>query len=121
MPVGEQMAGVFAVTGIFISIITFIVYFFKTRHAERMEMIKNGVQELPSLSKHNKKSYAALKMGLLLLSVGLGLMTGLLIDSALGTEPAATFISILIFGGVSLIFYYYYSEKMDGSNENEEI
>ncbi|MBC7884645.1 MAG: hypothetical protein H7X99_04180 [Saprospiraceae bacterium] len=105
--------------GIFLTLIVFLVTYFRTRHIERMALIKN--EKTATIFNVNKSdSNGALKLGLLLLSIGIGLLIGLLIDNALGTEPAATFVSILICGGISLIFYHNYVENKNKSKQKDE-
>ncbi|MBK8515152.1 MAG: hypothetical protein IPL55_02310 [Saprospiraceae bacterium] len=57
------------------------------------------------------ESNSALKMGLFLLSIGLGLLIGMIVDNMLGTEPTGVFVSILVLGGLSLILYHSYIER----------
>ncbi|MBK9256249.1 MAG: hypothetical protein IPM42_12240 [Saprospiraceae bacterium] len=98
---------IIGITGFFITMIVLIVSYFKTRHRERMALISSG-RTADVLDSKDVESYSALKLGLLLLSIGLGLMIGLIFDSMFGTEPAGVFVSILILGGISLIFYHSY-------------
>ena len=105
--------------GVFLTAIVFIVSFFRTRHAERMELIKNG-KTAKIFYENTSDSNGALKLGLLLLSIGVGLLIGLLIDYTLSSEPAATFVSILICGGISLIFYHSYIERKNQYKQKEE-
>jgi Flp pilus assembly protein TadB len=93
----------------FITMIVLIVNYFKTRHTERMALINsNKTSKIFDAGDDSKRT---LKLGLFLLSVGLGLLIGLIADKILGTEPAGSFISILILGGISLILYYSYIER----------
>jgi F0F1-type ATP synthase assembly protein I len=93
----------------FSTMMVFIVSYFKTRHNERMALINSG-RTAKIFDTNDTESNKSLKFGLFLLSIGLGLLTGLIIDNILDTEPAGVFVSILIFGGVSLIFYHIYVE-----------
>ncbi len=98
---------IIATTGLFITLIVLIVSYFKTRHAERMALIANG-KTAKIFDSNDTESNKALKFGLFMLSIGLGLMLGLIVDNALETEPAGVFVCILIFGGISLIIYHTY-------------
>jgi hypothetical protein len=94
---------------LFSTIMVFIVSYFKTRHNERMALINSG-RTAKIFDTNDTESNKSLKFGLFLLSIGLGLLTGLIIDKILETEPAGVFVSIFIFGGISLIFYHLYVE-----------
>lgn len=96
-------------TFLFITIIVFIFNFFRTRHAERMALINSG-RTAKIFDGGDTESNRSLKLGLFLLSIGIGLMIGLFIDRALQTEPAGVFVSILVCGGISLIYYHHYVE-----------
>jgi hypothetical protein len=103
--------------GFFITMIIFIVTFFKTRHTERMALINSG-RTAKVFQGNDSDTNQALKFGLILLSVGLGLLVGMIFDSIFDTEPAAVFVCILIFGGISLIFYHSY---INGKNKATEL
>lgn len=98
---------IIAVSGFFITMIVLVVNFFKTRHTERMALIESG-RTAKIFDTQDTESNRSLKLGLLMLSIGVGLLVGLIIDSILDTEPAAVFICILICGGMSLVFYHHY-------------
>ena len=114
---------IIGITGFFITMIVFVVSFFKTRHTERMALINSG-RTASIFDANSSESNSALKMGLFLLSIGLGLLVGLTVDRILNTEPAGTFISILTLGGISLILYHNYIEKnrkKDASHPDELV
>ncbi|MBK7636300.1 MAG: DUF6249 domain-containing protein [Saprospiraceae bacterium] len=100
---------IIATIGLFITLIVLIVTFFKTRHTERMALINSG-RTARIFDEKDGESNGSLKVGLLLLSVGLGLLIGMIVDSILHTEPTGVFVSILVLGGMSLIIYHFYIE-----------
>lgn len=111
---------ILATIGLFVSLIVFIVSFFKTRHTERMALINSG-RTAKIFDEKDGESNGTLKLGLFLLSVGLGLLIGLIVDNILGTEPAGSFVSILVLGGMSLIIYHFYIEgKRKERNSNPD-
>jgi F0F1-type ATP synthase assembly protein I len=113
---------IIGITGFFITMIVLVVTYFKTRHTERMALINSG-RTARIFDANEGESNSALKFGLLLLSIGLGLMVGLIVDNMLNTEPAGVFVCILIFGGVSLILYHSYAsgKRKDKIKEIDEI
>ncbi|HQV66446.1 MAG: hypothetical protein KAX53_07245 [Saprospiraceae bacterium] len=107
------------VTLSFITLIILIVNYFKTRHTERMALINSG-RTAKIFDSNDTESNKSLKTGLFLLSVGLGLLAGMVIDNILDTEPAGVFVCILIFGGFSLIYYHNYVERKGKASRIEE-
>jgi hypothetical protein len=77
---------IIATIGLFITLIVLIVTFFKTRHTERMALINSG-RTARIFDEKDGESNGALKLGLFLLSIGLGLLIGMIVDSILQTEP----------------------------------
>ena len=113
---------IIGITGFFSTMIVLIISYFKTRHTERMALINSG-RTAKIFDANAGESNNALKLGLFLLAIGLGLLIGMIIDNNLDTEPAGSFISILILGGLSLILYHSYIErnKKSNTNENDEM
>ena len=109
--------------GFFITMMVLIVSYFRTRHTERMALINSG-RTAKIFDEKDGDSNGALKIGLFLLSIGLGLLIGLIVDNILDSEPAGSFVSILVLGGFSLIIYHFYIEgkrKERNSNPDELI
>jgi hypothetical protein len=104
------------IVGIIFSMVTIMVLgitYLKNRHRERLAMIQYGVNKLP----HQKdRRNMALKLGLLLFSVGAGIFIGGTLDNLFNTAPQCTFSLIFIFSGLSLM--YYHSNYI--TNKNEE-
>lgn len=110
---------IIGMTGFFITLIVFISMYFRTRHIERMELIKHG-KPATIFKIGAKDTNSALKLGLLLLSIGFGLLIGLFVDYMFNTEPAGVFVCILILGGVSLIFYHLYMERKNKGDDKDD-
>ncbi|MBK8055047.1 MAG: hypothetical protein IPK35_17690 [Saprospiraceae bacterium] len=100
---------IIATIGLFITLIVLIVSYFRTRHTERMALINSG-RTARIFDEKDGESNGALKLGLFLLSIGLGLLIGLIVDNILNSEPSGVFVSILSLGGMSLIIYHFYIE-----------
>ncbi|MBX2972721.1 MAG: hypothetical protein KF797_06435 [Flavobacteriales bacterium] len=102
------------ITGIIAIIFTFstgfgICYlYFTTRHRERMGMIERGMD--PNAHKAAPEPNKALRDGLLIVGIGLGLLAGWLFrEYVMGPgnhSPLPLFIAAAIIGGLSQIIYY---------------
>lgn len=82
-------------------------------HKERMALIENGLDA--SVFEKKKKvrekkprpsGYGALKFGMLAVGLGLGLVTGSILNIFINAEPLPHFAMMLICGGGALIAYY---------------
>ena len=82
-------------------------FFFRQRHRERMTMIERGVDPSLFMKKPNSSSSSALKYGLFLAGLAIGLFVASLLDrfTQLQDEPIY-FSMILLFGGIGLLAYY---------------
>jgi hypothetical protein len=63
-----------------------------------------------------------MKIGLLLFSIGAGLLLGGTLDNIFDTEPLCAFSFILLFGGFSLMFYHqkFIQENKQNRFEDED-
>ncbi|MEH0156825.1 DUF6249 domain-containing protein [Limibacter armeniacum] len=98
-----------------------IIYMFiSTRHKERMALINQGINPLESKKSGGKLlSRLTLKIGLMLAGVGAGITMGSILHKMhLMYEEPAYFSMILLFGGLSLLFYY---NKIKKEEQDEPI
>ena len=86
-------------------VLTFIILYFRTRHRERLALIKYD-RDATIFNKEKYPEKSTLKWALLLMASGAGLLIGSFIDNVFGITPGGTFASLLIFGGAALFFYY---------------
>jgi len=108
------------VTGI-IFYFTYMTFELFARRSERMKMIEKIGQSMapldPSILKVQfnsllpslgRKSFTALRIGSLLIGVGLGFLVGLFIMPAFDgySEGAVCVAAVLLFGGISLVISY---------------
>jgi len=111
-----ELTPVLVLTIIFGSIIA-IVYL-GIRRKERMAMMEKGID--PSTFIPPKRaSSAALKYGILLISVALGIFMGKFLsqtDMFMYEEEAAYFSMIFLFGGLGLVIYHFMAKRMDDEN-----
>lgn len=83
------------------------------KHKERMALIENGADasifEKPKKTKGKRQKpngYSALKYGMLAVGLGLGLVSGAILNIIIDAEPLPHFAMMLICGGGALIAYY---------------
>lgn len=104
-----------AVLGVMIPIIgiigAFIIvgYLRKFQNIERMAIIEKGLD--PALFKMERSTAVALRLSLLLVGAGIGLLLGYWLDNSFGMDDVAYFSMIFIFGGIGLGLSYLIEEK----------
>ncbi|MDD2437618.1 MAG: hypothetical protein PHG27_05850 [Massilibacteroides sp.] len=92
------------------------------RHAERIAMIEKGVVLEEPEKKANR--YPALRNGLVMIGLSLGLIIGLLVEPYLPNYgdyfslgiPAFT----ILFGGIGFVIYFFFSRKMQEKENNRD-
>ncbi len=108
----------FELTPILVLLIIFgtilTIVYLGIRRKERMAMMEKGVD--PSIF-HTppKKNAIALKYGILLVGVALGILMGKYLATTAAfmyEEEVAYFAMIFLFGGLSLLIYHFLSKKM---------
>ncbi len=107
---------VLAIIGFFATVIILIYSFFRTRHRERMELIKSGNDS--SIFKSHYDQNSALKYGLLMIGIGLGLFLGYLVYEYTALDfPPIVLVFALIFGGISLLGFYFIINRQENSDQ----
>jgi len=91
--------------GVFIT----IVYIRKFQNLERMAIIDKGLN--PDLFKRESSTAPTLRLALLFIGAGTGLLFGYFLDRAWDMEEVAYFSMIFIFGGLGLGTAYLIEEK----------
>ena len=107
---------------VLIPIVLFIVGFgivyiyFTTRNKERMAMIEKGAD--PSIFHKKEKPTSSMKLGMLLVGVAIGIITGEIIANlGLMHVPASHFAMIGLFGGLALIIHHLIEGKKDNGED----
>lgn len=89
------------------------------RHAERLAMIEKGAVLEESEKRANR--YPALRNGLVMIGLSLGLIVGLFVEPYL--PDYSDFFSLgipaftILFGGIGFIVYFFFSRKMQEKEE----
>ncbi|GAB5475400.1 MAG: hypothetical protein Mars2KO_34990 [Maribacter sp.] len=92
----------------FIAAVFGIIYLYlKSRHLERLHMIEKGVSS-NSLYSKTKTLAVTLKIGMLCVGIGVGILMGYLLNSITSVQEGDVFYSIFsfLFGGLALILNY---------------
>jgi hypothetical protein len=104
----EALIPLFGILVPFATAFGIIFIIFSTRHRERMNMIEKGMD--PDAAKPAPDPNKAMKNGLLLIGIGIGLLVGWVIQHfVLGADSDSVlpyFIGVAVFGGLSLVVYY---------------
>jgi F0F1-type ATP synthase assembly protein I len=93
-----------------------LYFYFRNRNRERMSMIDKGVDPSIFIQKPRSSVSVALKYGLFLAGLAIGILLGAILDKATSLDPAAGYFSmIFLFGGIGLLIYYIIEKKNDRS------
>lgn len=109
----DDLTPIFVLAIIFGSIVS-IVYL-SMRKKERMAMMDKGVDASIFFAPRKSKNEYALKYGLLLIGLALGILMGnflTTLDAFMYDKEAAYFSMIFLFGGLALIIYYFMARTM---------
>ena len=118
VPIAGVTAGILISISFFAMIVLSIYFYFRARTKERIALIEKGAD----LSKFYKKpnGHAMLKNGMFLLGLAVGLLVAYILTVTTAINGVVAYFSmILLFGGLSLIFYYpisakYFKKEADG-------
>lgn len=109
----EQL-GILVPIFMFLGLFTTLIFLRKYENDERMAMIEKGIAPVA-----NKKSFGmvALRLGLMAIGIGIGILAGFIIITALGASDkdnvtgAVYGSTVLIFGGCGLLLSYFIGKK----------
>lgn len=93
----------------FIALAVVLYVFIQARHRERMAMIEKGFDAslLQGDISSRTGKFGALKIGIVAIGVGVGLLAGSILEAATTlNDEVAYFSMIALFGGLGLIVYY---------------
>lgn len=92
----------------FVAALFGIIYLYlKSRHRERLHMIEKGVSS-NSLYSKTKTLAMTLKIGMLCIGIGVGILTGYLVNRIATIEEGHVLYSVFtfLFGGLALVLNY---------------
>jgi F0F1-type ATP synthase membrane subunit c/vacuolar-type H+-ATPase subunit K len=112
------METLIAFIALFATVFGIMYVHYTTRNKERLALIEKGADaSLFNTGKEGKSIISwgkfTLKIGMLLIGIGLGIIAGAILDSAavFPSEAAGYFSMVLIFGGLSLVLFYLIDRK----------
>jgi F0F1-type ATP synthase membrane subunit c/vacuolar-type H+-ATPase subunit K len=112
------METLIAFIALFATVFGIMYVHYTTRNKERLALIEKGADaSLFNIGKEGKSNIGwgkfTLKMGMLLIGVGLGIIAGSILESAavFPSDVAGYFSMILIFGGLALVLFYLIDRK----------
>jgi len=98
------------------------IVYLQIRRKERMVMMDKGIDPSTFVAPQ-KASSSALKYGILLISIALGIFMGKFIAQTqifMYEEEAAYFSMIFLFGGLGLVIYHFMAKRM-ADEENDKL
>jgi len=105
------MFGILMVIVITLGAFIMVIYLRKFQNIERMAMIEKGVSNELFNTIGQRNTSFPLRVSLLFIGAGLGLLMGYFLDQTFGMEEVAYFSMLFIFGGLGLGAAYLIEEK----------
>lgn len=93
------------------------IVFLLIRKKERQLMIEKGID--PALFMKERPTSSSLKWGMFMIFIALGILIGEILSVTTTLDEGASYFSmVLIFGGTSLLFYYFLAKKENREHGN---
>lgn len=94
---------------VFTGLFALLAYYFKTKHQQKMEIIKKGDYLFENNSQLESMKYTSLNHSILLISLGLGILTSyLLVHNYHFKQPLVIYFATTgMFLGVGLLTFYF--------------
>ena len=109
IPIFGMLTGIIINLGLFATISIAIYYSVKARNKERMALIERGV-DISEIYKKKGTGHGFFKFGVVLMGIGIGLLLGYILSSAV--NPVVSYFSmILLFGGIGVLVANYLVAK----------
>ena len=111
---------IIAILGFFLTMITWIVFYYKDKRSRNIEIEEGPTTEITR--KKKLKSMNSLKYGLFLVLGSLGFIIGVFIESLFGYADALIAIPMSIVGaGCGLILFYFMTTNILKEQDEDEI
>lgn len=104
--------------GFFAAVVVIVYIYYSGRNKERLALIEKNTDA--NKFKMAANSLSALKLGVLLMGLGIGFVIANIIDNVTALEPFVAYAStILLFGGGSLVLYFQLEKKFNSKNQEK--
>jgi sterol desaturase/sphingolipid hydroxylase (fatty acid hydroxylase superfamily) len=95
----------------------------KNRHTEQMALINQGLMPPDAPAKRNPNRFVSLRNGIVLASLGIGIIVGAFLPALPGSYGIGGFLSlaasIVFFLGLGYLTYFFITRKMTMADESE--
>lgn len=111
-----DLTGVIITLAFFATVFGWIYVYYTTRHRERMALIEKGgnASIFPEKNTSFFGPLSTLKLGMFLTGIALGILVGSLLATYGVMEEGIAHISmIFLFGGLSLVLFYFYARNKE--------
>jgi F0F1-type ATP synthase assembly protein I len=106
----QEVIPIVAIVFTFSTLFGVIYILVAARNKERMALIEKGAEA--SIFNQGKNEKSSLKRGMLFVGVAIGFLVGYMLDTYTNMEkPLPYFAMIFLFGGLSLIAFYFIDQK----------
>mgnify|MGYP006925664995 FL=1 len=93
------------------------IVYLVVRRKERMALIEKGLTT--DVLESHRRTPSSLKWGMVLLGVGVGILLGrILAEYTMLGEEESFFSMVFLFGGLSLLVYYFIERSMEKKGQN---
>jgi hypothetical protein len=117
MEILDHLTEILVPIGFFAAVVLSLFFYFRTTKQVRLTLIEKGLYNVPKPGS-TKQNHGALKFGIFLIGLALGLFVGYIISRFTSINGVVAFFSmILLFGGISLIVNQFLGAKLSKSDE----
>jgi hypothetical protein len=107
-----MITGIITSLGFFVAVVLTVKYVTSARNKERMALIEKGADITEIYQKKDHRNFS-LKSGMFLIGIAVGLFMGYLLTVLTDIDNAVSYFSmILLFGGLSLVLFHWYNNKL---------
>ena len=112
IPIMGMLTGIITTIAFCITIILSVKYVTEARNREKMALIEKGVDLSLIYHKKDHRNFA-LKAGMFLVGIAIGLLVGFLLNNYTGVNGVISYFSMtLLFGGMSLILFHRHNSSL---------
>lgn len=119
-------SGIIVPLSFFLVIFGIVYLYFNTRHKERMALIDKGIdagifQSSKTQRKYPMWNYLFLHLSLIMIGIGLGILTGSILESTTKLEEGAAYAApIFLLSGFSLLIGFYLTGKLFNNDKRNQ-